>query len=114
MKNEVIVAIQRIAKANGGNPPSERAFTRETGLTAKALNRAGFANFGEAREAPGFQRGQLTQGYSDEQVLRPLAELARTKGRFPTLSEINVAHHAEPDVVPSQRAFRRLSQRGPL
>ena len=114
MKNDVIRTIQRLAKENGGAPPGERAFVRATGLTSKALNRAGFSTYGEAREAAGFSRGQLTQSYSDDQVFDPLARLTRSKGRFPTQGEVNVAHHADPAAIPSQRAFRRVSQRGSL
>jgi hypothetical protein len=45
----------------------------EHNLTRANLESAGFASYGEAREAAGFARGSMRIAYSDDELLAPCA-----------------------------------------
>lgn len=109
---KIVREIKRLALDNGGDPLGERAFYKQAGLTLIDLRRAGFANYGEARERAGFGRGSLQGAYSEDELFEPLARLAREKGRFPTKGEIDVARFATG--TPSYSAYSRSTRRGPL
>lgn len=109
---KILGAVKRLAVENGGEPPGERAFYSQSGLTLIHLRRAGFANYGEARERAGFGRGAMQGSYSEDELFEPLARLTRDKGRFPTKGEIDVARFATG--TPSYSAYSRSTRRGPL
>jgi hypothetical protein len=111
-RDQIISEVRRRAEANGGQPLGERMFYRDTGWNKRILTRAGFPNYGHAREAAGYARGTLQRAYSDDELFAPLAQLTREKQRFPTVGELQVAQYSTG--TPSYEAYRRASKRGPL
>ena len=111
-RNQIVSEVKRVAEANGGKPLGERLFYKETGLNIQALQRAGFPNYGHAREAAGYARGTFGAAYSDDELFGPLARLTRDKQHFPTIGEIRVAQYSSGG--PSYDAYQRAAKRGPL
>jgi hypothetical protein len=112
-RDQIIVEIKRAANANGGEPLGDRRFFKETGLTLRVIQRAGFPNYGDAREAAGYPRGQFGNKYSEDEIFTPLAQLTREKGRFPTTGELRVAGYTISG-WPSYDAYARIKKRGSL
>jgi hypothetical protein len=113
-RDQIIAEIKRTADANGGLPPGERRFFKETGLTLRVMQRAGFSNYGEAREGAGYPRGLFgSSKYSDDEIFAQLSQLTREKERFPTQGELRVAGYTISG-WPSDSTYARVKKRGPL
>src|SRR6266498_5761905 len=69
---------------NGGRPPGERRFYKATGLSRDDLWAAGYSSYGDACRAVGSEPNLLRQRFTDDELLRPLAELVRALGKFPS------------------------------
>jgi hypothetical protein len=112
-REQILAQVRRTAEANG-NPVGERAFFTDTGLTRRALWRAGFPNYGSAVEAAGYRRNELLkEAYSDDRLFAPLATLTRDLGHFPTEAERFVARHKYAG-FPGAAAYRRRAKVEPL
>ena len=89
------------------------AVCAEHNPTRANLERAGFASYGEAREAAGFARGSMRIAYSDDELLAPLVVLLRTKKRWPIIGEFRAGHHTTAE-CPSHEAYLSAERREPL
>jgi Meiotically up-regulated gene 113 len=88
---EIINAIQRLARENGGKPAGERLFLADVGLSRSALWSAGFSNYSDALVNAGFSKNQFNSASQPTIVLASLVDLIRIIGRFPTKGHIKVA-----------------------
>src|SRR5882724_5238945 len=104
--------LRRSAEANDGRPLGESQFYRQTAVSRKELWAAGYDSYGAACEAAGLRPNTLTPRLSDDELLRPLAILARQRGRFPPKGAIEVARTKDP-TFPSWEAFKRREKQGP-
>jgi hypothetical protein len=104
--DQIIAQLKAVSDRNGGQPPSLRSFFQETGLNQRDLHRAGWSTYGALLKSQGFQPGGVKRGYTDEEIFRPLAELALRLGHFPTQSEREVERHRH-SAFPSTEAYIR-------
>lgn len=111
-QSDFLRILKAAAEQSGGKPLGETQFYRQHGLTRKDLWAAGYESYGEACEAAGFPRNTLTPRLSDDDLFRPLATLARAKGRFPPKGALEVARQGDPS-FPSWEAFKRRERQGP-
>ena len=88
LREQILSEIQRLAKANSGQPPGRRVFERETGIGEAAWSGVYWARWGDALREAGFEPNAL-QGKTDEGILlRNLAEAVRVHGKIPTSAEL--------------------------
>lgn len=103
---KIIVQLKAAVDRNGGQPPSLRSFFQAAGLNQRDLVRAGWPTYGALLKSQGFEPAKMKRGYTNEEVFRPLAELAVRLGHFPTQNEREVERHRNP-VFPSSEAYIR-------
>jgi hypothetical protein len=108
-REKIIDQLKRTTVANGGVPLSTRAFFKETGLGPRDLHRCGWPTHGALLQSQGLARGTMRQAYSDDELFRPLAQLTRVLGHFPTQNEREVERHREP-AFPSSEAYLRRAR----
>ncbi len=99
-------------EANGGKPPGEQRFYRSTGLSREDLWAAGYASYGEACKAVGAEPNRLQRRYTDDELLGPLALLARQVGKFPSKGAVEVQRKRDSS-FPSWDSFSHRAARGP-
>jgi len=104
--DQIIAQLKAAIDRNGGQPPSLRSFFQGTGLNQRDLVRAGWPTYGALLKSQGFQPGGMKRGYTDEEIFRPLAELALRLGHFPTQNEREVERHRN-SAFPSTEAYIR-------
>ncbi len=109
-KEEILEAIRRTAKQNGGRPLGEQRFKRETGLKSWMKY---WARFGDAQKDAGFAPNQLQGAYDDDFLLRKVANIARRLKRFPTYREIGIERQDDPE-LPDKKTFCRLGSKHDL
>ncbi|MGH7850327.1 MAG: hypothetical protein ACREOP_08525, partial [Thermodesulfobacteriota bacterium] len=82
-KQEIIEAIRRTAKENGGVPLGMDRFQKETGITLYDCQ-SYWSTFGEAQREAGFTANTLQVAHNKEFLFESLIALMRELGRFPT------------------------------
>ena len=82
-KQDILDAIRRTAKKNGGIPLGQRTFEKETSINRYECSKY-WANFGEAQREAGFAPNTITTAHSEEFLLESMVALTRELGRFPT------------------------------
>jgi hypothetical protein len=111
-KAAVVLAIQRLAEQNGGVPIGKERFIAETGFKQSLWEGRFWVTWGDAVREAGYEPNAM-QGrrQTDDDLLRHLAELARTLGRFPTIPHMRVERRTNSD-FPNERVItRRLGGR---
>jgi hypothetical protein len=109
-RESILDALRSAAAENGGRPPGVRTFQSSTGITLAALQRVGFARYGDAVAAAGLAPNDLTAPKDSKTMMQELAALTRTLRRFPTISDLRAAR-ATRSTLPSLEAYLRLSGR---
>lgn len=113
-KNNLVELLRRIAHENGGLPPGEERFYRETKLTRMALWDADIRSYGDLCELAEFPRNCLKQRKTPDQLLEPLAILTVKLGHFPNDTDRRMANRQD-RTFPSQTSFRTAqNEKGPL
>jgi len=107
-----LAQLRAAVERNGGRPPGERRFYKDTGLTKNDLWKAGYDTYGAACKAVGHQPNPLQQQLSDEDLFRPLAALTGELGRFPPKGAFEVRRKRDSQ-FPSWDAFKRRERQGP-
>jgi Meiotically up-regulated gene 113 len=85
----IVAEIRRTAEENGGKPLGRQRFRAETGLRDADWLQY-WPRWSEALKEAGFDANTLQGHYTDEQLLRPLADEVRRFGRMPTYAEMTV------------------------
>ncbi len=93
-KQEIIEAIRRTAKENGGVPLGMRRFEQETAITRYDCQRY-WATFGEAQREAGFEANTLQVPHEEEFIFESLTALIRELGRFPTRADLLVKRNRD-------------------
>lgn len=88
-KQDIINAIQRTAKGNGGKPLGRDRFSGETGIKPYDWQKY-WARFGDAQKEAGFAPNTLTPKYSDDFLFNKLISLTRKIGKVPTFGELQL------------------------
>lgn len=114
MRDFILNEIRRLASSNGGQPPGQNLFAKETGIAAHQWRGRHWARWGDALKDAGFEPNNWT-GRSDERViLSGLIVACRHYGRLPTNSEIELLRRTDP-TVPSPKVIQsNLGRRSDL
>src|SRR5438552_4093051 len=106
MREQILSEIQRLAAANGGQPPGSRLFERETGIRQSAWRGVFWARWNEAVAEAGLQPNVATIGHDEQFVLGKIADSCRHYGKIPTAMEFRIYRKSHPD-FPNDRAIAR-------
>ena len=108
-KQDIIIAIQKTAKENGGTPLGMARFEQETGI--KVYNwKKYWAKFGEAQKEAGFEPNQLQSGYTDEFVIEKVIGVIRKLAKFPTFDELAVEKNNDSE-FPNRKVFTKFGSK---
>ncbi len=108
-KQDILNAIQKTAKENGGKPLGMARFEQETGIKPHDWEKH-WARFGDAQKEAGFTANTLQIGYTDDFMIEKVIGLMRKLRKFPTSRELNVEKNNDPE-FPSNSAFARLGSK---
>lgn len=111
-KQDILEAICRTAKENGGRPLGMNRFEKETGIKPYDWGKY-YARFGDAQKEAGFTPNQLQEAHADEFVIEKVIGIMRKLRKFPTLREIVVERSNDPE-IPSKGTFQRLGTKEQL
>jgi len=106
MRDHILTEIRRLTVANGGQPPGQKVFVRETGIGDHNWRGKFWARWGDALTEAGFAPNQWTERLNSVAVLEGVVAACRHYGRFPTMDEIRL-HRAKEPTIPSEQAIRR-------
>jgi hypothetical protein len=94
----IIAEIRRLAGANGGKPPGAYLFERRTGLPRSSWYGKYWSRWSDAVREAGFAANPGHTRHDDGFMLAKFAEIARSLGRIPTFSDIDVQRRKGRDV----------------
>lgn len=106
MRDEIIGEIRRLATANGGQPPGQIAFVRETGIQPHQWRGKFWARWGDALTEAGFAPNAWNAKLDSDVILSGLIEGVRHYGKMPTRDELEIYRQSNP-VIPSEQAIKR-------
>ncbi|HUB67266.1 MAG TPA: GIY-YIG nuclease family protein [Candidatus Methylacidiphilales bacterium] len=93
-KQDVLDAIRRTAKANGGKPLGMLTFLKETGIRRDDWRGKFWVRWSDAVQEAGFAANTLQIAYGVDQLTLKLVEFARELGHIPLRDEINMKAHS--------------------
>jgi len=105
-KQDILDAIRRTAKDNGGKPLGQGRFEKETGINPYGWGKH-WARFGDAQIEAGLLPNQRQGAYDDNFLIEKIVGIARKLGKFPTYREIQVERSGDNE-LPSKQVFHRL------
>jgi hypothetical protein len=105
-KQDILEAIRRTTKENGGKPLGVDRFEKETGINPYDWGKY-WARFGDAQKEAGFSPNQLQGAYDNNFLFEKIIGLARKIGRFPTYREIEVERSSDAE-LPNKGVFYRF------
>jgi hypothetical protein len=108
-KNEILEAIRKTAKTNGGTPLGRARFQSETGISPWDFGKY-WANWSDAVQEAGFEPNQMSAAYNDEFLVEKLVELTRQLQKVPVLGDLRVARTNDP-TFPDRNVFNRLGSK---
>lgn len=88
MRDLILNEIKRLANLANGKPPGVAAFTQATGITQSKWRGVLWARWGDALAEAGYKPNTLQAALLEDEVLLPIATLARELGRLTTRAEI--------------------------
>lgn len=109
-KQQILDEIRRIAKANGGKPPGEKQFEKESGITKYDWFPDHWVRWGDAQEEAGFARNKFQGAFAREFLIEKFIGLIRknrqgNKLRFPVEGEVHAEKKNNPE-FPHAAVFR--------
>ena len=105
-RDQIIEAIQRTAKDNGGVPVGIVRFTVETGISVDDCIGVYWRNWSDALIEAGFSPNQMNPSFNEEDMLRRHAELSLQLGRLPTKADMQLKRRSDAD-FPAWETYRR-------
>lgn len=106
MRDEIIGEIRRLTVANGGQPPGQKLFARETGIGDHHWLGKIWARWGDALAEAGYQPNKRTERLDSDRILLQIAAACRHYGHMPTKAELQLFRSVEP-TLPSAHAITR-------
>lgn len=106
MREVILAEIKRIAEANGGKPPGQIVFRRETGIPDSRWLGVHWARWSDALAEAGYSANAWQGKHDSGQMLRKLAEIVRERGAIPTRAELAMLRRSEPS-LPDPKALSR-------
>src|SRR3989344_2586649 len=104
-KQDIINAIIKTAKENGGKPLGIGRFEKETGINLYDCHKY-WSTFGEAQREAGFIANTFQVPHKEEFILESLATLMRDIGRLPTKGDLIVRRNKD-DGFPNEVSIHR-------
>lgn len=105
-KQHILNEIKRTARENGGIALGVDRFVQETGIRYDDWCGKYWARWSDAVKEAGFQPNKfVTEGASDEVLLRAYLDLTRELGRVPVRAEIGLRHQKDKS-FPTEKTFR--------
>jgi hypothetical protein len=112
-REQILAEIRRCAASNGGKPLGRERFTAVTGVREHEWLGKYWARWSDAIREAGLEPNEFQVAYDDGDLLRSVADLARSLGHFPTSAELRLARRNEPS-FPSEGAISRLGNKAVL
>lgn len=109
-KQDILDAIRRTAKENGGVPLGMGRFEKETGITRYDCQRY-WATFGEAQREAGFSANTLQVPHDAEFIFESLIALIREFGKFPTRADLVVKRNRDTNFPSPSSIHRRYGEK---
>lgn len=109
-KNYILSEIRRTAEANGGIPLGRQKFFEATGIKETDWSGKYWVRWGDAVKEAGYAPQEMQAAFSDEYVLGKYAAAFREYGRPPTVAELKIKAHNDPD-FPSHNTFGRFGSK---
>jgi hypothetical protein len=106
MRDHILSEIRRLTASNGGQPPGETLFARETSIGSHQWRGKFWARWGDALVEAGFAPNQWVTRLDSNTLLTAVIGAVRHYGRMPTLDELGLYRATDPS-VPSAQAIRR-------
>ena len=102
-KQDILNAIQKTAKENGGKPLGLARFEKETGIKSYEWKKY-WARLGDAHKEAGFEPNLFQGAYADEFLFEKVIGVMRKLGKFPTYDELNLEKSNDAE-FPSRNVF---------
>lgn len=109
-KLDIIEAIRRTAKENGGTPLGIGRFEKETGISLYDCQ-SYWSTFGEAQREAGFAPNTLQVPHNEEFLFESLIALMREIGRFPTRADLVVKRKNDAKFPSPSSIHRRYGEK---
>ncbi len=103
-KQDILDAIRRTTKENGGTPLGEGRFVAETGIKPYDWKKF-WARFGDAHKEAGFASNRLTSAYDNEFIIKKMIGLIRKLNKFPVHGELRIEKSNDPEFPSSGSLF---------
>lgn len=94
-RDEIISAIQRLAKASG-QAPGQKLFRAETGIGERAWRGLYWSRWSDALRDAGLEPNQLTQKFDTDEVLDGVIAACRALERLPTGADLQLLRRSDP------------------
>jgi hypothetical protein len=98
MRNQILTEIRRLAASDGGRPPGQRLFARETGIAEHQWRGQFWARWGDALTEAGFQPNAWNERLDSANVLDAVIAACRHYGTLPTQDEIELYRKSYPSL----------------
>jgi hypothetical protein len=102
LRQDILNEIKRLAAQEGGQPPGQNLFARETGIASHKWRGVFWSKWGDALIDAGFEPNNWKSKGDTAQLLVRFAELTLTTGRIPTNSEIDLARRTDGSIPSSK------------
>jgi hypothetical protein len=99
VRERIVKEIQRLADANGGQPPGARFFEQQTGIRSGAWRGVLWARWGDALIEAGLQPNAAPAKLDEQFVLEKIAAMCRQLGKIPTAMELRLYKKKHPDYL---------------
>ncbi|OGK64369.1 hypothetical protein A2313_01320 [Candidatus Roizmanbacteria bacterium RIFOXYB2_FULL_41_10] len=96
-KQDILEAIRRTAKENGGKPLGIGGFEKETGIKKYDWLKY-WSRFGDVLLEAGFTPNQFGFVYTDDFLIEKIIIVIRRLGKFPTYQELTVERNNNPEL----------------
>lgn len=108
MRGQIIGEIQRLTKANGGQPPGSRLFEQQTGIREATWRGVYWARWGDALTEAGLTPNKKQEKYEEGFLLGKIAEACRELGKIPTAMEFRMYGREHPDFPNHKSIYRHF------
>src|SRR6516165_8493996 len=105
-RDHIICEIKRTATANGGVPPGQVRFEKETGIDRHMWHGKYWTRWSDALREAGFEPNKLPRAHEPSLLIEKLVALTRSLGRLPVLADLSLARNHDSS-FPSRHAFIR-------
>jgi hypothetical protein len=112
-KDWILSEIRRLAAQNGGRPPGQDLFARETGVGEAQWKGILWRRWSEAQAEAGFAPNKFIARTEDAVVLQRYLALVRRLNAIPVDADLRLERRRDPS-FPSPKVFRRFGKEGVL